>query len=258
MGALHRRIEIASRELAGGAEEARTVVEDDFHHFRVTVRQRGGVVTDVVSQSLRNPTVLCPSAGERLSEILGMPLDGASVAVHKRVDARLQCTHMIDLAGLAVAALALGRRRRVYEATVPDREDGRTRASLRRDGRVVLEWELDHATIKAPPRYAGIDIGAGFTQWASDRLDAEAAEAALVLRRAVFISRGRGIDLDAPARRRTGPIGGCWVWQPERAAGATRNIGSALDFTGREAALTQDDRAWLAFDEAVEESDGRG
>ena len=215
MGELNRRIDVASRAISPAASEARAVVEDEFHHFRVVVRQSEGVVTEAFSFALRNPTVLCPSAGERLSEIVGMPLDGAASAVHKRVDARLQCTHMIDLAGLAVAALAHGRHaHRTYEAAVPDRVEGQTHASLRRDGRIVLEWDLDRSVILSPAAHAGIDIGAGFTQWASERRTLDEAEAALVLRRAIFISGGRGVDLDAPGRR-TGPMGGCWVWQPE-------------------------------------------
>ena len=92
-----------------------------------------------------------------------------------------------------------------------------------------------------------MEIGAGFTQWASAGLSTDEAEAALVLRRAVFISGGRGVDLDTPGRR-TGPMGGCWVWQPERAADARRNVGSTLDFTGREESLTAADRRWLAFE----------
>jgi hypothetical protein len=105
---------------------------------------------------------------------------------------------------------------------------------------------LSLAPLPAP--YAGLAIGTGFTGWVRDRLSLDEAEAALVLRRAVFISGGRGVDLDAPGRT-TGPMGGCWVWQPERAASAKRNIGSTQDFTGRAELLTQDDQAWLDFAE---------
>ncbi len=246
MGAMHRRIAVVSRSIGDDAAEARAVVEDDFHHFRVAVRRRGQRVSEVYSHALRNPTVLCPSAGERLVEIVGMPLSAASVAVHEQVDARQQCTHMIDLAGLAVAALAQQRPRRLYEAVVPDRIGGRTRATLSRDGFPVLAWDMDGATVTGPHLFAGLEIGTGFTGWVRERLSLDEAEAALVLRRAVFISGGRGINLDAPGRR-AGPMGGCWVWQPQRAAGATRNVGSTLDFTGRVDALIEDDQAWLDF-----------
>jgi len=243
---LHRRIEITTRVTGPQAAEARAVVEDDFHHFRVTVRQRNGRVSEAFSQAPRQPTTLCAAAGARLIDIIGMPLSAASAAVMAVTDARQQCTHQIDLAGLAVAALATRRPRRVYEAAVPDRVDGRTRASLKRDGEAVLVWDVEGSQILGPGVYAGRGIGAGFTSFARERLSLDEAEAALVLRRAVFISSGRGIDLDAPSRT-TGPIGGCWVWQPEQAEGRRRVVGSTLDFTDRPEHLARDDQDWLGF-----------
>ena len=139
-----------------------------------------------------------------------------------------------------------GRPHRVYEASVPDRVDDRTRPSLKRDGEVVLEWEMEGSKITAPAPYAGRDVGSGFTGFARGSLSLEEAEAALVLRRAVFISGGRNVDLDHPLHT-TGPVGGCWVWQPEQAAARQRITGSTLDFTDRAEELTRDDKGWLRF-----------
>jgi hypothetical protein len=244
MGTLHRRTEIAAREVSAGVFEARAVVEDDFHHFRVAVRASDGHVTEIWSQALRNPNTLCPSAGIRLSELIGMPLNAASAAVSEVTDARQQCTHQIDLAGLAVAALAQRRPHRVYEGAVPDRIDGRTVATLRRDGLEILQWALDDQTIVSPGPYAGRILGSGFTGFARG-LPLEEAEAALVLRRIVFISGGRGVDFSAPGK--VGPVGGCWAWQPERMAQAVRLPASKLDFTGRAEDLVQDDQDWIRF-----------
>ena len=102
--------------------------------------------------------------------------------------------------------------------------------------------------IDGPAPYAGHNIGSGFTDWTQRSLDIDAAEAALVLRRTVFISSGRGVDLDAPGKT-TGPMGGCWSWQPERARQAIRNIGSAQDFSDRAEVLTLEDQPWLAFED---------
>ncbi len=222
------------------------MVEDDFHHFRVTIRHADGRVTEATSQALRSPTVLCPLAGDQLADLVGMALSPSSAAALGQTDARQQCTHMIDIAGLAIAAAARGIARRGYAALVPDREDGRTHASLTRDGEPVLNWAIAGRVIEGPAPFAGVNIDSGFTGWSQKTLGLDEAEAALVLRRAVFISGGRGVDLDAPGRR-TGPLGGCWTWQPERADRATRNIGSTWDFTGRAEALTLDDGPWLAF-----------
>jgi hypothetical protein len=242
VGALRRRVDIASRP-----GEVRGVVEDDLHHFRVTIRHQDGVVTEAFSSAPRHPNALCPSAGQRVAEIVGMRIDPSSVAVMRKTDPRQQCTHVIDLAGLAVAAAARGEGRRTYEIEVPDPVEGLSRPRLWRDGELMLEWSMNERQIVGPGPYGPRDLGAGFTDWAATNLPPELAEAALVMRRAIFISSGRMVDLDAPGRT-TGPIGGCWAWQPERAAQALRVVGSTHDFTDRPEALTSDDRAWLAFE----------
>jgi hypothetical protein len=248
LGSLRRRVEVSSRTDRPGTGEARGAVEDDFHHFKVTVRAKDGVVTEVTAEAPRHPNTLCPTAGERLTDLVGMRLSEVSTAVMERTDARQQCTHQIDLAGLAIAALTRGIERRVYELEVPDRTEARTHVRLWRDGAPLLEWDVEGAVITGPAPFAGLDIGSGFTGWARRNLDLDAAEAALVLRRGVFISSGRTVDLDDPERR-TGPMGGCWVWQPGRAELAKRVLGSTHDFTDRPQVLTRDDQAWLGFSE---------
>lgn len=248
MGVLRRRIAVATRKFALGVHEARAAVEDDFHHFRVTIVSRDGHVETAAAQSLRTPTVICSQAGNRLIELIGMRIDPASASVLKHTDARLQCTHMIDLAGLAVAALSRGTTFRQYDVEVDDKLPGTPRrARLRRADELMLNWELDGYAVKNPPPYSGRSLGAGFTGWTQEHLRPDEAEAALVLRRAIFISNGRTVDLDAPGRR-SGPVGGCWAWQPERADLALRNFGSTQDFTECPDDLLEQDEAWLAFE----------
>ncbi len=234
---------------APGAGEGRGVVEDDMHHFRVTLTARDGIVIDTATAAPRFPNVLCPSAGDRVRELVGKPLVEASAAVMEFTDARQQCTHQFDLASLIVAAMARGISRRTYEAESPDRVDDKTHARVWRDGALIYGWDMNGLTIEGPDPFVGRSLGSGFTGWVREALSLEDAEAALVLRRTVFISSGRAIDLDDPSRRvGTGPMGGCWVWQPQRAGFAHRVVGSMQDFTHRAEALTRSDRGWLAFE----------
>jgi hypothetical protein len=244
MGALRRRVDIVSRP-----GETRAALEDDLHHFRVTIRHQDGVVTEAFSSAPRHPNALCPSAGQQLTLLAGMKIDPSSVAVMLHTDPRQQCTHVIDLAGLAVAAAAQQTGRRTYEAEIPDPVDNRTHARLWRDGELILDWDMEGQFIHGPEPYGPRTIATGFTNWAVESLPPDLAEAALVLRRAVFISGGRRMELDKP-RTSNWPIGGCWAWQPERAAQAVRVVGSTLDFTDRREVLTSDDQAWLAFEDA--------
>jgi len=240
---LNRVIRIAGRQC-----EIRVALEDDFHHFRLVLRHDGQSVTSVDSESPRFPYSLCPAAGLRLREIVGMPLTVDMTAVSRLTNAREQCTHQFDMAALAVTAAARGTLRRCYRLMVEDvREGSPRRARLERDDVQLLDWELEGSIISSPPPFAGRPIGAGFTAWALDALDPEFSEAALVLRRGVHISQGRGLgdmldELGIPPS-----TGGCWVQQPQRAALASRQRRSTLDFTGRVEALTRDDDAWLGY-----------
>jgi hypothetical protein len=244
MEVLRRRIEIAVRPTGEGASEARAALEDDFHHFRVIVRQRDGEVVEALSEALRHPTPICPAAGLRLSELVGLEVNAACAAVTEVVDARQQCTHQLDLAALAVAALAQGRPHRVYDIDIPASVDRRTTATLRRDGEVVMAWEMHGESILSPEPYAGRTIGSGFTAFART-LPLDEAEAALVLRRGVFISRGRDPTFE---RDPTKLIGGCWARQPERwAQGSVLLQGYLRDFTADAQAPTREDQAWLTF-----------
>jgi hypothetical protein len=233
--------------IAGMPGTVRATLEDDFHHFRVVLRHDGAKVMCVKADSPRSPFSMCEMAGIRLREIMGMPLTEDMTAVFRLVDARDQCTHQIDLAALAVTAAARRVVRRDYHAIVYDKRVGMDRhAVLLRDGKPILDWCLEGYAIASPEPYVGRELGAGFTAWTRQTFDAEGAEAALVLRRAVFIAAGRGMaeELD---RQQSAPVtGGCWVQQPERAPLATRNKGSTQDFSGRAYDLTRQDDEWLA------------
>ena len=170
---------------------------DDFHHFRVRLHHNGGHVQRVEAESVRYPWTTCPAAGGRLSALEGMPLSPRASAVGEWTRARENCTHMFDLAGLAVAHAASTREQREYLAIVPDRVEGLTRPTLQRDGVLVQAWTLRGGTITDPPPYAGRRLRDRFISWADESLDADEAEAATVLRRACYISYGRQQDLSA-------------------------------------------------------------
>lgn len=240
-GALNRVVRVA---VANGV--ARAVVEDDFHHFRLTVRHAGGVVESLTSEGFRSPYSLCPAAGERLQELVGFKLTPKATDVFLHTDARLQCTHQFDLAALAITAAARGEGRE-YQINVPDLVDGRTNATLRSGGRQILSWIVEEYGVVAPAPFRGLALGRGFTDWVSKSLDAEQAEAALVLRRGVFVSRGRRMLEELDAQIHAPDRGGCWVRQPGRAEGARRNVRSWRDFSADPGGLTRSDDAWLAF-----------
>lgn len=218
----HRRIVLRSPS----GTEVTAELEDDFHHFRVWIGHDGERVVTVGAEALRYPWSTCPQAKAELLALTGAPLTADTAALAALVPPRRNCTHMHDLAGLAVAHAARGRDHRRYDAVVPDRDpEGRTRAVLWRDGAEVLAWDLHRHRIAGPPPWSGRDLRAGFVAWAGANLDPDDAEAACVLRRAAAIALGRMVDLDAYERAdelREVMLGACYTFSPAVIATARR------------------------------------
>lgn len=234
-----RRIEISAPSRC----EIRASLEDDFHHFRVSITYADNTVSDVHGYADRFPYSACPAAVEPLKALIGMQLSEVAHSVTRQTDARHQCTHMLDLAGLAIAAANRQTKKRVYEIVIPKRVNDKTTAELWRDGKTCLAWEILGTEIVSPPPYVGIDLNHGMAGWAIKTLKPEESEAALVLRRSVVISRGREYNLDLQEHAK--PLGVCFSQQPIRAEHAIRVKGSTLDFTSAPDKLCADDQAWL-------------
>jgi len=237
-GVLRRRIGLVAHQ-----GEVRAAVEDDYHHFRIRLRHDGKTVTGVQSETLRIPWSACAFAGDDWSKVIGAPIRERSSAIASYAEMRHFCTHMFELAGLAIAAVADGVARRSYEMAVPYGTRRAEPARLWRDGELHLTWLTDGKLIHGPDPYAGVPVGPGFAAWAQTRLSVAEGEAALVLRRAVVISSGRTSNLDAMAHSHAG--GGCYATQPERAPQALRVVGSTEDFEHRAEALLSADLEWL-------------
>jgi hypothetical protein len=241
-GNYRRRIRLVARDpgvVEGG-------LEDDQHHFTVTLQHDGTRVLSVSGGAVRAPWTTCAEAREQLHALVGMPLSDRCLAVTQRTASELHCTHQLDLAGLAIAhaarVVAGGAATRQYDAVIPfgllDGEEHTV--TLARDGEEVLRWVVRGNTIVSPAPYS--DATRGFARWADATLDPDAAEAAVVLRRACSIGMSRGLDLDSypTLADMPGLSPVCWSMQPERAPVAFRNRGLIRDFDDRPDGLLAD------------------
>ncbi|HEX3951453.1 MAG TPA: DUF2889 domain-containing protein [Steroidobacteraceae bacterium] len=246
MHSFRRRIGVAS---TGDCEagEVRASLEDDFHHFRVRLVHSERRIQALEGFAVRHPYTTCPLAAGQLSRLRGAGLNGLAHSVMRMTDASQQCTHLMELSGLAIAAAARSIAERWFDIEVSRRVEGRTVATLDRDGRRLLAWELRDTTIAAPSPYNGISLRAGMAAWALSNLEPDEAEAALILRRCALISLGRAKNLDVQLHAE--PTGRCFVQQPERAAQGFRIVGSIVDFTAAAAEPCVADRPWLSFNE---------
>jgi hypothetical protein len=208
-------------------------LEDDFHHFGVTVVHQKGRVVDVAMAAPRYPYSTCPGSALALRRLIGAPLIRRSSDIGGLIDMRLQCTHVFDLAGLVMAHTAAGRVHRSYEVTVEDRDsvrpEGQQRrtlgpgsAVLRQDGKEVLTWNIDGDLITAPPEWAGQSVREGFRE-RTEAMEIEAAEHATILRRTILIAGGRGVEhAGRPLPRERNVPAVCHTFQPGQREHAQR------------------------------------
>jgi hypothetical protein len=244
--AYRRRVRlVASPPDASGPAVVVADLDDDFHRFQVTLRHDGARALAVEGEGLRFPWSTCPDAAGPLRALEGAPLAPRATAAADHADPRATCTHMFDLAALAMAHAATGRVTRQYDAEVPVRVDHRTRARLWRDGVLLLDWTVDDRTgVVDPPPYSEAPWQGGFMRWADATLDPDTAEAAIVLRRAVTIGLGRHMDLDVYERAsELAPMMNaiCYTFQSPQVEIALRHRGATRDRATNPDALLADD-----------------
>lgn len=241
MSTFRRRVVIVSSgQMHNG--QVRAALEDDFHHFRVHLRHERGVLSHITGQALRFPYSACPQAIEPLQALSGMSLSPIAHSVTRQTDARHQCTHLLDLAGLAVAAALRPPQTRRYDIQVPLRVEGRTRPMLQVNGQPLLEWQVNGAIIESPAPFTGVNIREGMARWALATLTPELAEAALLLRRCTMTSIGKAHHLDGQVHASS--TDRCYSQQTIRAPQALRMKGSTWDIASNES-LCATDMHWL-------------
>lgn len=253
MGIYRRRVIVAAQD---GAVVAG--VEDDPHHYRLRLEHDEHKVLSLAGQALRVPYSTCGGALARLQELVGLPLS-LSAGRTKGLEPQHQCTHLYELALIAIAQAVRGGNRQ-YDIAIPDRVgttpfsfdngkicpktiDGRTRAQLWRDGVLLLDWRLDGEQITSSGKFEGQSLRT-LNRWAMQQdIDDDGLEAIRVLRRAVHVSTGREVPvwrLPKAEDMSLVSLSACHVFQPERIGEGVRQMDTELDFTNTPNALLAD------------------
>jgi hypothetical protein len=218
-------------------------VEDEMHHFELTVRHDGSVVTAVGGTPVRWPWSPCYDSPNALAALVGLPLTATPADIAAWTDAREQCTHQFDLTTLAISHAARhvagGANRRDYVTEVPDWNEAPFTARLWRDGDLFLDWTCSRETVLEPEQFRGAPLKQRFFAWCANNLDSDTAEAAQMLRRAVWLSPARKVDLeDMDDATESGlALAICYTSQAERMPVAIRSRNSLRDFSTSAAPL---------------------
>jgi hypothetical protein len=194
---------------------------DNVHDFTVIVWHDGLAVTGIAAHSDRVPWVTCPLAAGQLQRVVGMALEGRASAV---VDQSQQCTHMLDLAKLAVRH-ALRDGQRTYSVAI-DAVGAHSEcvASITRDGSELFTWRIAGGVVESPGPFLAHNAG-GRAAWpAAVQRDSDLQEAALILRRSflVFVGRGMATAQVREAVELGHMKGACFSFQPEQIDKAVR------------------------------------
>jgi hypothetical protein len=232
-GAARRRF--AARSVADGVVHAE--MEDEMHHFRIELTHDGEHVVDVIGTPVRWPWSTCFDSPEALVALRGCPLTVQASTIGSYTNVKEQCTHQFDVAAFAIAHAARvthgGAAAREYLTVVPDWSRPPFAAYLWRDREPLLTWLTDGVQVLGPAPFSGVALRSRFLQWCETNLDPDLAEAAQILRRAVWISPARTHDLEACADARESNVndGVCYTAQPHRIAIAIRSRGSLRDYS---------------------------
>ena len=213
--------------IAADGDTVTAEMEDDIHHFGISLHHAGGTVSSINGSAWRTPWTICPGALTQLDGLVGERLDYL-LELPAALRAQ-QCMHLYDLVLTAIrhaGKSGFGREYRVegdYDQSPP-------LLRLWCDGAQVLEWSAVGGIIRGS-QFDGIalkDLARTFPT-----LTADEAEAALVLRRATLIAPVRMVNLDdyrAADHISPNAPAVCFARQPQRTASAARSRGSSRDF----------------------------
>lgn len=232
-GCYRRRIRLFSEPGRVYAE-----LEDTNHGFRCTISHDGEKVTDIHSETLRIPFDTCPGAVTPLRKLIGLPLCDDVQALIPLTDAPSNCTHLLDLALLAIRHSKRTQQELIYDICVADQLDdvSPAAAEVYANGVLIHRWQTLHWEITGPEALQGKVLYKGFSKWASEQFNGDQREAAFVLQKGYFVASARRYNIDAQAGQpanahRDVMLGVCFSYSAPQIDVARRTANSTRDFS---------------------------
>ena len=197
---------------------------DNFHEMRCVVGHDTGLVTRITSEAVRIPTTACPAAAGQIQSFTGLPVGTPTREFYRDGRGRHHCTHLLDLAVLAIGHAAKPASTVTYEAVVPDEVDEPVTITIARNGQLVHRWLIREGIIVEPAQLSGKTLDKGFASWATIVLDRDALDAATILARTWLVAIGRRylptLAAGRPALDNPGMLGRCYAYSMPHVANA--------------------------------------
>lgn len=183
----------------------------------------------------RFPADTCPKAGAILEELCSLPVDIDPQALFAGGRARRNCTHLFDIAVLALTFIPKKEVERTFDFFIPDAHgpDRILRACV--NGIVVHDWRVEDEIITAPASLSGIDMARGFIGQMTKVMSGVDLETALMLQKSLHVARGRlRISDQSPGRSLADAVdmlGACYTYSQPRFSVAVEVGGYIRDFS---------------------------
>ena len=212
--ALQRQIRIVSEV---GRLRARMV--DNVHDLSLTIDHDGTTITAVTAKAVRIPWTTCPGAMAQFQQIVGAAIDQSSPG---GVDKSRQCTHLFDLARIAISKADVPGEHALDVHVAPTHAPSVLVAWALIDGREILRWRVADGHILSPDPFSGHAIS-GSAAWLGAVDDEDVRVAALQIKRALLVYFGtRESEQMRYASELAGMTGVCFSFQPENLKNARR------------------------------------
>ncbi|MBW2940751.1 DUF2889 domain-containing protein [Zhongshania aquimaris] len=232
LGRYRRRIRLTSIGNSVHGE-----LEDSNHAFRCEISHDGERVTDIQSEVLRIPFNTCPGASEPIRKLIGLSLCDDIQELIPHTDTSGNCTHLLDLALLAIRHARRQESERVYDICIEDQQGEQTaQAEILANGELVHSWQTHNWEIIEPAPLTGKVLYKGFSQWASATFSGDIKEAAFALQKGYFVSSARRYNINAQAGLPAAEhmdvmLGACYSYSSPQIEVALRTANSARDFS---------------------------
>ena len=172
-------------------------LEDTNHGFRCTIFHDGEKVTDIQSEVLRIPFDTCPGAVEPLRKLIGLALCDDIQTLIPLTDSSSNCTHLLDLALLAIRHSRRSVAELIYDICVEDQAEDNSPAAAEvyANGKLLHRWQTCNWEITGPDELKHKVLYKGFSKWASACFTGEEREAAFILQKGYFVASARRYTL---------------------------------------------------------------
>ena len=210
-------------------------LEDATHGFRLKLSYADEQVSDISAQPIRYPFNTCPGAVDALKPLIGCALTTDSSSLRRVLDPGQNCTHLYDLAVLALAHSTRSTQHKVYDIIVPDERESGSSISVLCDGEPVHQWQVKSHCLTEPQFLQGKPLMHGFYSWAIKAFSKDELEAAIILQRGYFVAQTRRYDyINSAGRSALGdkmPEGACYTYNAGVVEQAFQTEGMVRDFT---------------------------